>query len=55
MATAHRSGWTSVSLPHDRLITTYETNAAPMPTVMLKVSGMRMSPSSAGKPFLERP
>ena len=25
-------------------------NAAPIPTVMLKVSGMRISPSSAGKP-----
>ena len=25
-------------------------NAAPIPTVMLKVSGIRISPSSAGKP-----
>ena len=31
-------------------MTTYETNAAPMPTVMLNVSGMRMSPRRAGKP-----
>ena len=31
-------------------MTTWATKAAPIPTVMLKVSGIRMIPSSAGKP-----